>query len=344
MMIRFLEECPSDLEYRLVVYEPCRRSAMQISPLARSRIIFFTDGISIVRYGRVLRLLFSARQDFIVSSTWRSALLVFVASFFCRFRYHISFTHRSTVAHWLDGILRRWQVKNSKLCLADSTSSADWVKRCGVHKAVHVLTPLFPPREVFAAKDHPESPLRICYIGRLAPVKNLKTVCRFIDFLAAQASGMVFDVYGPDGGSKKELIEWIDTRSHDRISVSYRGSIPSDQVHKTAAGYDFILSCSHTEGFGMSIAEAMQVGVVPIVGWVGGPKNYCNDRNSVTLKDYSDAELVSAVGRIMNIWKNRDVYLQMSGCAKSTFTPQMFFVKCYLELLKGCQATSESRP
>lgn len=335
MMTRFAAYCPAEIDYRLLVLSTENATQIALPEAMRSRIQYLGINLSPITYLRAACMLIEHEDAIIVSSTWKAALVVLLAKRFCTVARHIAFTHRSSAAHHIDGILRTWQVRHSLLNLADSQSSAQWVRRAAGRSDVTVIDPVFPPpiKSLPKAQD-----LTICFIGRLAPVKNLETVFKLVEGLAAQGLSLSFHIYGPDAGRKHLVDQWIEKNQLDRfyakLSVAYLGPLTPQQVHQTAARYHFIVSCSHTEGFAMSIAEAMQVGTVPIVGKIGGPATYCRPDNSIVLDDYTEASIESAVIKVREIWHQPSRYCAMSESARQTFTADQFFPSRYAALLK----------
>lgn len=338
MMAKFLAECPTQLDYHLVVLDKPNEDDVNIPPKFKENIIFLGRSSFLLTQYTAIKFVLQNRKNIIITSTWRSALIVFIVSMFCSLPFHLSFTHRSTSAHRLDRFFREWQVKNCLLCVADSESALSWVQGTGSDRPIQVIHPVFLPISTKKQKNITES-IKICFLGRLAPVKNISTICRFIDILIAKKIEIEFSVYGPKGGAEHVLTSWIASRLESGITLdSYKGPVQYKDVSKVISQYDFIISCSHTEGFAMSIAEAMQLGVVPIVGNIGGPSSYCTALNSILLSNYEDTELVGAADRTLEVWSNKSIYQSMSKAAKSTFHENKMFTTQYVKLLSSIES------
>ena len=335
MMTRFMAECPPEIDYRLLVLSTEDTTEIPLSATIRDKIEYLGPSNSPRTYLRAAFRVLAHRDAIIVSSTWKAAFVVWLSRRFSTVDRHIAFTHRSSVAHRIDRVLRTWQVKHSLINIADSQSSAVWVRHATGGCDVIVIDPIFTPPTLPSTRPHD---LSICFIGRLAPVKNLETVCKLVDKLVAQRLSFAFHIYGPDAGSKHQVIQWINKYHHDRsnlgLDFAYLGPIPPQDVHQVAARYHFILSCSHTEGFAMSVAEAMQVGTVPIVGKIGGPSTYCRPDNAIVLDDYSDLSLEIVAEQVLKIWNAPSRLRSMSKTATQTFVANQFFPIRYVTLLK----------
>jgi glycosyltransferase involved in cell wall biosynthesis len=166
----------------------------------------------------------------------------------------------------------------------------------------------------------------VCFVGRLNPVKNIGYVCRLVEEIAERVGMVVFDVFGPDEGSKAEFDDWVSQLNTKNLTAAYRGVLPQSAVSLTLSKYHFSISCSLTEGFGMSVAESLQVGVPPIVGRVGGPAAYCDQSNSIVLLNYSDSELSRCAENVGKIFQNDDAYYRMQACAVETFRVEQTYV------------------
>lgn len=335
MITRFMNECPPDIDYRLLVLSTEDTTEIPLSAKIRENIQYLGSRKSPFTYFRAVFKLIDNSGAIIVSSTWKAALVVWMAKRFSTVARHVAFTHRSSEAHHIDRILRRWQVRHSLLNIADSRSSAEWVSHATGRCDVTVMDPIFPPPAQFSPKTQD---LTICFIGRLAPVKNLETVFKLVERLATEGLSFTFHIYGPDAGRKHQVDQWLAKHQQDRIhanlNLAYLGPLPPQEVHQVAARYHFIVSCSHTEGFAMSIAEAMQVGTIPIVGKIGGPSTYCRPDNAIILDDYTDASIENAVRQVCEIWNSPARYRSMSEAATRTFIANQFFSLRYATLLK----------
>ncbi len=344
MVTRFMEECPTDIDYYLLVLSTEATTKIPLPAATRAHVYYLGPSHSPVTYLRAAFMLIARRNTVIVSSTWKAAMVVWLSKRVCATPRHLAFTHRSSCAHWVDRIMRTWQVRNAHMNIADSASSARWVSNTTDRNAAEVVNPIFSPPAALPSKS---SELAICFIGRLAQVKNLDTVCKLAEKIAAHGLTFVFHIYGPDGGSKATVDEWIKANPPSRggygMRAAYMGPIPPKEVHQVAARYHFILSCSHTEGFAMSIAEAMQVGTVPVVGMVGGPSNYCSPDNAITLADYADETLEVAAQQVHAVWQDAQRYQAMSGAAMRTFGSEELLPSKYAALLRRAASTISTR-
>ena len=107
------------------------------------------------------------------------------------------------------------------------------------------------------------SALRICFLSRIAPMKNLDYALKV---LAQVKASVQFNIYGP-----KELpAYWADcelliAQLPPNVHVSYRGSVENPQVRSVIAGHDLFFVPSRGENFGHVFMEALSAGVPILV-------------------------------------------------------------------------------
>lgn len=103
----------------------------------------------------------------------------------------------------------------------------------------------------------PNVPMRIVYVGRLIPHKNVETIIR-----AASESGVALTIVG-DGPDRRRL-EQISPDGPSPIT-QFLGSLPHPQVMDTIAQADFLVLASGYEGLPHVAIEALAAGV-PVIG------------------------------------------------------------------------------
>ncbi len=107
------------------------------------------------------------------------------------------------------------------------------------------------------ARD-PSEPLKICFLGRIAPVKNLDFA---LDVLSESKVSSIFDIYGPmeDRSYWNRCLDIIKLLPLT-IKVNYKGPIENTNVHKMLKSYDLFFLPTKGENFGHVILESMSSG------------------------------------------------------------------------------------
>lgn len=105
--------------------------------------------------------------------------------------------------------------------------------------------------------------LRICFLSRISPKKNLLGAIRALSHMRAKAR---LTVYGP----KEDQAYWIEClraagQLPDHIGFEDGGSLKRDEVHRTIARHDVFFLPTLGENYGHVIPEALSVGLPVII-------------------------------------------------------------------------------
>jgi glycosyltransferase involved in cell wall biosynthesis len=120
--------------------------------------------------------------------------------------------------------------------------------------------------------------------ARLHPDKRIDRAIRLISLLVERGIDARYDHWGPDQGLGPGLVSLArELGLGDR--VRFHGAIEREQFPKACAGSTFLLQLSRTEGMAVSVVEAMQLGLVPVVTPVGQIATYCRDGDNALLVD-----------------------------------------------------------
>lgn len=126
--------------------------------------------------------------------------------------------------------------------------------------------------KIFIAKDLPSknvdfkfdkeniisSELRIVFISRISPMKNLDFALKV---LSSVKGDVIFDIYGP----QEDKFYWAECESlisklPCNIKVTYRGIIHPEDIMLVFSKYDLFLFPTRGENYGHVIAESLSVG------------------------------------------------------------------------------------
>jgi glycosyltransferase involved in cell wall biosynthesis len=118
--------------------------------------------------------------------------------------------------------------------------------------------------------------------GRLAAQKNLHRALELFRLVRTMRADARFTIVGPDGGQLEELRQWADGAGMAE-AVSFTGPMPFDDIRAIVPGHAFYLQTSDYEGMAMSVVEAMQLGLVPVVTPVGETSRYCRHGHNALL-------------------------------------------------------------
>jgi len=192
-------------------------------------------------------------------------------------------------------------------------------RRLGLKQPIINIPNAIPvPADRHATPD-PSRPRRLMFLGRLHPIKGLDTLLRSWRQVQDQFPGWELQLVGPENckGYHAYLTSLAAELGCARVLFqdSVLGSAKDDAYNRA----DLFILPSHTEGFGLVVAEALAHSVPAIVcrgaPWAGLETNGCGwwvehgeGPIAEALRDalaLSDAEL-SAKGKLGRAWVERD--------------------------------------
>ena len=232
-----------------------------------------------IKIFKVAKKISKSNVDVIVLSLWRSCLCGLFVKLFNPKIQLITFLHSSRDVHKLDYFITRLAAFASFRIFADSSSSI--VERL----------PFFPSNKIdiisFLINNYTDCPPRkvaphFVFWGRLSKEKGLDIAINFFYKIHEKFTDATFLIIGPDCGSLKSLklqVKCLNLES----SIFFCGPLSTTyEIVKYSSNASFYLQTSLFEGMGMSVVEAMQLGLVPIVSPVGEIAKYCLDgHNSI---------------------------------------------------------------
>ena len=149
------------------------------------------------------------------------------------------------------------------------------------------IRPETPPQEYF----DPERPLEVICIGRLSREKDQQTLFEAMRY--AQSAGRIrltLAGKGPMEQEYRKIAHRLEQEGILRYPVQFK-FLDRDGLRELAAGADLAIHCADIEVEGLSIMEALQQGVVPIIaeGNRTGTSQFAMDRHSVFPKKNPEA-------------------------------------------------------
>jgi glycosyltransferase involved in cell wall biosynthesis len=122
------------------------------------------------------------------------------------------------------------------------------------------------------------TPRRLIFLGRIHPTKRVDVLLRAWSAVSSRFPDWELHVFGPDEGGHRREMEHLAARLYAR-GVFFRGpAYGEDKWRELAAASLFVLP-THTENFGLAVAEALASGVPAIVTcgapWQGLERERC---------------------------------------------------------------------
>lgn len=125
---------------------------------------------------------------------------------------------------------------------------------------------LLKPNAIAAPGDFTAAGDDFVYLGRLAKHKNVAAIIEtFASLKAGYGVAGKLHIIGPEWDVKKADLASLAASLGVEKDVSFHGFLAPEEMKKVLRGCGWFLSASAFEGFGMSMLEAMAVGLIPFV-------------------------------------------------------------------------------
>jgi glycosyltransferase involved in cell wall biosynthesis len=108
-------------------------------------------------------------------------------------------------------------------------------------------------------KGNREGPKIALFLGRIYPVKGLPMLVEA--WARIRPAGWVLQIAGPDEGGHRAHVERMIAAAGLQDAISFSGPIDGSAKARALLGVDLFVLPSHSESFGMAIAEALAHGV-----------------------------------------------------------------------------------
>lgn len=269
---------------------------------------------------KAFRFLMQVKPNVVVMSLWWSFFST------CMFRIvskgkFVLFLHSQKRAHKLDSFFTSLQSKFADCFFCDSRATEKANGNFIKSKEAYVISLILNSRAKPVRREFYNNP-KFIFWGRLARVKRLDKALIFFENIISELPDSQFLVCGPDFGEKTWLESYIYSNSLQH-NVKLIGQLQHCEIKSKADQCDFYLQFSDYEGMAMSVIEAMQMGLVPIVSPVGEIHNYCTDDENAVLTACPE----TAAKRFLTIWKDKQKLCRMRENATKTWEGS----SCYID-------------
>lgn len=289
--------------------------------------LYFKAIISIVRIIR------NQNINLVISSLWKSHLIVILSSFFCDIKF-IPFIHSTEWFNVFDKLISKYILRNSFAVIVDSESVRNARVKYLLHNRVFVVSMRTINSKNRKIYNNFSLNVNFVFVGRITKSKRLDKSIFFLNLLKEKYPNLniTFNVFGPLEESYSE--EWNNLiLSNYNVQVYANGSIANKDVPNTLLGNDFYLQLSDIEGMSMSVMESMIVGLIPIVTRVGEIGSYAQDNVNAIMCDKDDS-IESIVNKFSLIFQDVVELNKISDRAFFTFNTTSLFKDDIFRVLK----------
>lgn len=270
--------------------------------------------------------LWQIQPDILIVSLWRACVVGIVLKLLRPHLKLVLFLHFPRNVHLLDRFLTWFAARLSYKVLADSSATLSLrlpalPKNKG--RLISFVTeriPVLPSRHV-----HPV----FVFWGRIHKQKGLDRALRIFSAVHAKHQSATFLIIGPDKGDLVRLKGLVNSMNL-REFVHFLGGMDFCSIQHVASRASFYLQTSLLEGMGMSVVEAMQMGLLPVVTPVGEIANFtCHGENALVVIDDS-----AAVTDVLSILEENPTYQMMREKAAATWSEKPLY---NVSMLDACR-------
>jgi glycosyltransferase involved in cell wall biosynthesis len=175
---------------------------------------------------------------------------------------------------------------------------------------------------------------RFIVISRITIDKGMEVLVSAIELLASIRTDFCVHIYG-EGSSKIDLIVLLKQKNLSQFVCWFDILIP-DNVQTTIATYNCLISPSLYESFGVTLIEALSVGVPIISSDSGGPRDIVSDINGLLVSANDSYALSNAMNTIINNYHLFDKNKIIDDCRNrySNIVVSQKYSKVYKRILE----------
>lgn len=258
-----------------------------------------------------LKLILSLYPDILICSLWRTIPVGLLVKLFRPKVKLVFFLHFTSTTHFLDRWLSRTMLAFCDVVWGDSrtTISSRLDSNIDVQRRVISFVTSRNPKNM---KKNQLAP-HFVFWGRLHSQKGLVRSLNFIRMLIERGCTASYEIWGPDGGELDALMTQIENAGLEN-NIAIKGPANQNELSRIAEENTFYLQLSRDEGMAMSVVEAMQRSLVPIVTPVGEIREYCQQgQNAIVVKDPENP--VDAVNEVISLLHDESRYRKLQAAA-----------------------------
>lgn len=293
-----------------VIYDEINFSIKVIFPseATTSRLVIWNPWY----YLKAVAVLWHNKPDVLIVSLWRAYFVGILLKLIRPSIRLVVFLHYPKHVHGVDEILTGLSVCMATNIWADSQTTL--VNRLpsflmSKGRVLSFVTEHIAP----VIKRAVPSPVFIFW-GRIHAQKRLARALGIFAAVHAVEPSARFLIIGPDGGDLASITEIVGKLELDK-AVDFLGPMNFSDIRLVAADASFYLQTSELEGMAMSVVEAMQLGLVPVVTPVGEIAHYARSgENAVVIGDD-----LTAVSEVLAVLGKETQYQMMQENAITTW-------------------------
>ena len=278
-------------------------------------------------YLAAIRRIIATKPDLVVASLWRSVVVMIACKLLRPSLKTVVFLHSTDTGHSVGRIVHAIGLRLATQVWTDSTATFKARLDPTLQPKGRVVSFLLNRRET---DERSSITADFIFWGRLRKPKNVSRAVALFRKIHDKYGEATFRIIGPDGGDEGKIADTIRSLAVED-AVSMMGSMDHAQIAHVARSATFYLQTSTYEGMSMSVVEAMQSGLIPLVTPVGEIARYCIDGvNAIFIDDEERA--VEAVTGLLN---DPDKARAMAKAAADTWREVPLYCEDFLRLSRA---------
>jgi glycosyltransferase involved in cell wall biosynthesis len=228
------------------------------------------------------------RPEVLVCSLWKCMPIGICYKLLFPGKKFVCFLHSAKNVHWVDRVLTNLAIRFADAVWGDSegTLLSRLPRKSRKEKRLRIISFVL---ESHYQRSLPRNVPSFVFWGRLHFHKGLDLALQLFAAIVRRNPLATYTIYGPDAGEEGKLRALAAELGLSR-QVRFMGVTSFEELKSSAAQFGYYLQLSRLEGMAISVVEAMQLGLVPVVTPVGEISNYCNNHNSVLIEDLRNLE------------------------------------------------------
>ncbi|PSL25129.1 glycosyltransferase family 4 protein [Dyadobacter jiangsuensis] len=293
---------------------------------------------------KMIRFILGFSPDVMICSLWRASLLGILAKKLRPQIRFVSFIHNTAFFHRFDRLFSQAAIRHADSIFTDSQATATFVReQFKPSVPIEVISfftspsPDFKPAPPFDNQD-----VRFMFLGRINSVKNLPLAIDTIRYLTDRGYNASLDIYGRNDGMLETVTEYIRTHQLEN-RVRFQGEVNGSKKLELFRNYNFLIQLSTNEGMAMSVAEAMQNGLVCFVTAVGEIPNYAGDMKTAIFADISTTETFGhSLKKLESVIADPHLYDRISTSSYEGFKTVGTYSESLIRSIGGVMRTSNT--
>lgn len=258
--------------------------------------------------------------DILIVSLWRSYIVGCIVKFVLPSTKLVAFLHSVNHVHYVDKVFTKLACYMADNVWSDSRETMNSHVSGLIPNKSKVIS-FVTEKIAFQERIMLNTVIpNFIFWGRLHPQKGLHIAIEIIRLIHNLRPGTRFTVIGPDGGDFNRLLTIVKEYQLESV-VTFLGPMSFEEIKIESLRASFYLQTSELEGMAMSVLEAMQLGLVPVVTPVGEIANYCShSSNAILIKDHQQA-----ADDVMNLMDDTALYMKIRSNAIATWCDKSLY-------------------